>query len=383
MLRSFANGVVPLTVAMLAGSLPTVGWAADAFHDVVEEVNPKLVKLFGFGGFRGLTHYGTGILISEDGYILTTASQMLDTSDVTVHLYDGRRMRASLVVIEPELDAAIIKLREDNKPIDEPLSFKLPFFDAVAASKRPSAQVGDWVIAFSNCFEIAMRDEPMSVQRGVIAAVTKMTGRRGVFDFPYTGDVYIIDAITNNPGSAGGALTDRKGQLLGIIGREIRNTQSNTWMNYAIPINAQVQVQDKDKTVTISMADFLERGIKGTYKPIQREKPISGPGGYHGIIFVPNVLERTPAYIEDVVPDSPAAKAGLRPDDLVSFVDGEPVVSIKSFKEYISRTRPGMTIRLEVRRGEALQPIELTLTDPPPKPMPLGNPSDTKPADSK
>lgn len=356
------------TLLALAGVSASTATAADSLTDVVDEVNPKLVKLFGFGGFKGLTHYGTGILISEDGYILTTASQMLDTSDVTVHLYNGQRMRATLVVVEPDLDAAIIKIRVENKPIDEPIGMKLPFFDALAATKRPPAQTGDWVLAFSNCFEIAMRDEPMSIQRGVIAAYTKMSGRRGVFDFPYTGDVYIVDAITNNPGAAGGALTDRKGNLLGIIGREIRNTQTFTWMNYAIPMNAKLDVQDKDKTVTISMADFIDRGVKGTYKPLQREKPIAGPGGYHGIVFVPNILERTPAYIEDVMPDSPAAKAGLRPDDLVSFVDGEPIISIKAFKEYMSRTRPGMTIRLEVRRGEALQPIEVTLGDSPVKP---------------
>jgi len=344
--------------------------AADSLTDVVFETNPKLVKIFGFGGYRGISHYGTGLLISEDGYILTTASQVIDTSDATVHLFDGRRMRASVVVVEPDLDAAILKIRIDNKPIEAPTGLKLPFFDALAAAKKPSAKPGDWVLAFSNCFEIAMRDEPVSMQRGVVAATTKMSGRRGVFDFPYTGDVYIVDAITNNPGAAGGALTDRKGNLLGVVGREVRNSQTFTWMNYAIPMNAKLDVQDKDKTVTISMADFLDRGMKGTYKPIQREKPVAGPGGYHGIVFLPNVLERTPAYVEDVRPDSPAAKAGLKPDDLVSFVDGEPIISIKAFNEYIRRTRPGMTIRLEVRRGEALQPIELTLGDPLVKPVP-------------
>ena len=293
---------------------------------------------------------------------------MIDTSDVTVHLFNGQRMRATVVAVEPDLDVAIIKLRVDNKPIDEPLGITLPFFDALAASKREPAKPGDWVLGFSNCFEIAMRDEPLSMQRGVVAAYTKMSGRRGVFDFPYTGDVYIVDAITNNPGAAGGALTDRKGNLLGIIGREIRNTQTFTWMNYAIPMNAKQDVRDGDKTVTISMADFIERGMKGTYKPIQRAPATAaGPGGYHGIVFVPNILDRTPAYVEDVQPDSPAAKAGLRADDLVSFVDGEPIISIKAFNEYMRRTRSGMTIRLEVRRGEALQPIELTLGDPPVK----------------
>src|SRR5262249_59988166 len=73
---------------------------------VAEEVNPKLVKLFGSGGFRGLTAYGTGVVVSPDGYVLTVASPMLDTPDLRVHLYDGRRLHAKVIVTEPELDVA-------------------------------------------------------------------------------------------------------------------------------------------------------------------------------------------------------------------------------------------------------------------------------------
>src|SRR5262249_30191593 len=157
--------------------------------------------------------------------------------------------------------------------------------------------------AFSNQFQIATRDEPVSVQRGVIAAYSKLQGRRGIFDFPYTGDVYVIDAITNNPGAGGGVVTTRKGELLGIIGKELRNTLTATWINYAVPIHV--------------VAKFAELGMKGEYKPIVKERPAGGPGGYHGIVLVPNVIERTPPYVEEVMPDSPAAKAGLRPDDLI------------------------------------------------------------------
>jgi serine protease Do len=117
------------------------------------------------------------------------------------------------------------------------------------------------------------------------------------------------------------------------------------------------------------MPEFVAKGMKGEYKPIKRPTLIAGEGGYHGIIFVPNVLERTPAYVEDIVSGSPAAKAGVRPDDLISFVDGEPIVSIKAFHEWMKKnTRPGQMIRIEVRRGESLQTIEMSLGTPPPKP---------------
>lgn len=366
-----------LAAAVLSAivAVPAPAAASDPFNDLAESTNRKLVKIFGAGGFSRLNNYGTGILISKDGHVLTVASQLLDTSDLVIHLYDGQRMKAQVVVVEPELDAAIIKIRAEGKKLEEPLGMDLEYFDIAAAAQRPPAATGDWVLALSNTFEIALRDEPLSLQRGVIMARTKLAGRRGVFEFPYTGEVYVTDMIMNNPGAAGGALIDRKGNLLGVIGREIKNSLSDTWMNYAIPLTAQVDIRVKEtiknkdgkdeeveKTVTVSMPEFVAKGMKGEYKPVKREARTIGEGGYHGIIFVPNVLERTPAFVEDVVADSPAAKAGIKPDDLISFVDGEPVVSIKAFQEWMKKnTRPGQQIRVEVRRGESLQTIELTL----------------------
>lgn len=370
--------------AFLLALTPALAPAADPFAEMVEKANKKLVKVFGAGGFSRLNNYGTGIIISKEGHILTVASQLLDTADLVVHLYDGQRLKAQVIVAEPLLDVALIKIKVEGKKIDEPTGLDLDFFDYDAAVKRGPAAPGDWVVGLSNTFEIALRDEPLSVQRGVISAVTKMAGRRGIFEFPYTGDVYIVDAITNNPGAAGGALLTRKGELIGIIGREIKNTLSDTWMNYAVPVTAQVEfvekvtVKDKDgkdveqeQTVKLSMPEFVKLAMKNEYKVRKRPPVIGGQGGYHGVIFVPNILERTPAYIEDVMPGSPAEKAGLRPDDLVSFADGEPIVSINAFNEYVKKnTRSGTVVRLEVRRGEALQTVELTLGAHPAKPAP-------------
>lgn len=341
--------------------------ADDPFPVVAEKVNQKVVKIFGAGGFRSVTNYGTGILISPDGHILTVASQLLDTSEIVVHLYDGRRMVANTVVIEPELDCAVLKIKVEGKKPEEKTGLDLPFYDLPAAAKQPPARVNDWVLAFSNCFDIATRDESLTIQRGVIAAYTKLQGKRGIFEFPYHGEVYVVDAITNNPGAGGGALTDRQGRLLGIVGREIKNRLSDTWMNYAIPVHGSVTVKDGDKDVTLSIPEFVTKAMAGAYKPVKRPEASSGPGGYHGIRFVPNVIERTPPYVEDVFPATPAEKAGLRTNDLISFVDGEPIVSIKAFNEYLKRTKPGDTIRLEVRRGDTLTTVDLKLADHPPK----------------
>jgi S1-C subfamily serine protease len=339
--------------------------ADEPFRAVADEVNGKLVKLFGSGGFRGVANYGTGIVVSPDGHILTAASSLLDTSELIVHLHDGRRVRAAVVVTEPELDAALVRVKVEGKKPAEPTGLDLPFFDFAEAAKRPMAAPGDWVLAFGNQFEFAMRDEAVTVQRGVVSAVAKLSGRRGIFDFPYSGEVYVVDQVTNNPGGAGGALTDRKGHLLGVVGRDVKNTLTETFVNYAIPVGAKVEVKDGDKAVTLSLPEFVEKAMSGQYKPVKRDRTAAGPGGYHGIVFVPSVVERTPPYVEGVRPGSPAAKAGLRPDDLVSFIDGEPVYSVKGFADAMRRTRPGATVRLEVRRGDKLQTVEVTLDDHP------------------
>jgi serine protease Do len=347
----------PFALALLGTVAFAVPLAAQApFHEVVRQVNQKLVKVYGSGGFRGLVDYGTGVVVSADGFVLTAASHLLDTQELRCHLYDGRRCLAHVVVVEPELDAALIKI---DKVED------LPHFDFAAAAKLPRANPGDWVLAFSNEFKIAERMEPLSVGRGVIAAYAKLPLQRGIFEAPYQGDVYVLDAVTNNPGAAGGALTTRNGDLVGIIGKELRNSLSNTWINYAVPVTAKVDVRQSEQILTVSLPEFVEKGMKGEYKPTSKEKKEEGQGAFTGIVFVPNVVERTPPYVEEVLDGSPAAKAGVKPDDLVVYLDGEPVVSIAAFKEMVLKMRPATIVKVEVRRGDKLVPVEITLGEIP------------------
>jgi S1-C subfamily serine protease len=350
--RWWATGLLLLLVVTVAEAQQPLTAGARA-------VNRKLVKLYGIGGYRGLPAYGTGILISPQGHILTVNNHLLNTPDIIVHTYDGRQYRAQALAREPELDAAVLRIEDkvDN----------LPYFDLATAAARPMAQVGDWVLAVSNAFNIATRDEPLSVQHGVIAAVTELRGRRGVFEAPYAGPVYFIDTVANNPGSAGGALTTRRGELLGILGREVKNTLSDTWINYAIPVQARATIIRDGKPLTIDLVTFVREALQGKYRPSEEKKLALARPGYHGIILVPNVLTTTPPYVEDVIPDSPAAKAGLRPDDLILYVDGELVPSIKKLQDILRASPPGSELRLEVQRHNQLLTLTLKLTEPPQK----------------
>ncbi len=360
----------PRTVAVASAVLLCLASAVradDPSPNVIQEVNQKMVKIWGSGGLHGLPGFGTGFLISADGYILTADAQLLDTRELRVHLWDGTKYHAEVIAQEPELDVALIKIKPGN---DGDKIEDLPHFDLEAEAKRPPVEVGAEVLAFSNCFEIAMRDDPVSVQHAVVTAFAKLQGRNGFYEMPYAGKVYMVDTVTNNPGAAGGALTTRKGELIGMIGRGLRNELTGTWMNYSIPISAVAEVTQPDgKVVKTSMVDvwlqkekYVKANPTGTQKPgrtfdrILREMT--------GVILVADPVDVTPPYVEDVIPNSPAAVAGMRSDDLIVYVGGVSVKTIEDFKEKMSHYTPTQKVQLEVRRGDMLTTIELTLAKP-------------------
>ncbi len=358
--------VIALALLLVAGAAAR---AEESVADVAEKVNTKLVKIFGAGGFLGIPSYGTGILVSGDGHILTVASQMLETRDLRIHLANGDRYHARIVAVEADLDLAVLQIEETvGVKDDKPLRIKTPdYYDIAAEAAKPAAEPGTGVLAFSNQFNIATRGEPMSVQRGVVAAYSKLRGRRGVNQAPYDGDVYFVDAIMCNPGGGGGALVTRDGkQLLGVVGKELRNTLSDTWINYAVPVQAKITIKGEKETKVVSVSDFVRDSIKGVYVTHQKpeKKKDSRVFELSGIVLVPNVVERTPPYVEEIRADTPATKAGLRPDDLIVYVNGEQVVSIKEFKEALEHYEIGEELKIEVRRGDVLQTLTMKVEEP-------------------
>jgi serine protease Do len=330
--------------------------AQESFTATSEQVNKKMVKLFGAGGFKGLPDYGTGVLVSPDGYILTINNHILTSVDIRVHLHDGRAYHAKVKYREPELDIALLKIEEEVE--------NLPHYKIADAVKIPPPEVGDWILCFSNAFKIATRSEPMTVQRGNIMAIAPLKARRGVFAPPYTGEAYFIDTVASNPGAAGGIITNRKGDLLGIIGRELKSTLSDTWVNYAMPITAKVEIlRDDGSKGVVNVASFVADGMDNKYHGSAGKLKKDGQGAYSGIILVPNAVSTTPPYVDEVIPGSPASKAKLQPDDLIVYVDGELVQTVKAFKEILKVSSPGTMLQLEVQRGNELKTIKLTLED--------------------
>ncbi|MCE9552438.1 MAG: S1C family serine protease [Planctomycetes bacterium] len=310
--------------------------APSPWHAGIANAQPKIVKIFGAGGLRGLEAYQSGMLISATGHVLTVYSYVLDSETVSVVLDDGRRFEAKLLGADPRLEIAVLKFEAAD----------LPHFNLTEAVE---GVVGSRVLALSNLYGVANGDEQASVQHGVIAARTQLSGRLGVFASPYRGPIYVLDAMTNNPGAAGGAVTDIRGRLLGMIGKELRDSRSNLWLNYALPIEP-----------LRAAVDDIQAG---------RSRPASPDEGRQarhpldfaalGLLLVPNVVDSTPPFVESVRPGSPAAKGSIMVDDLILFVNDRLVQSRRDVRDVCRGTEAGSPVHLTVRRGQELKVLAI------------------------
>ncbi|TWU47813.1 S1C family serine protease [Rubripirellula reticaptiva] len=323
-----------LVVACAAMNLAAMNITAaqDSLAPSSRDAQRRVAKVYGAGGLKGLEAYQSGFLVSPDGHIATAWSYVLDV-DPIVQLDDGRRFESKIVGFEPALELAVLKIDASD----------LPYFPVPADT---SVQWGDPVIAISNLFNIATGDEPASVMQGSVAAVTQLDARRGTFKTPYRGDVLILDLIANNPGAAGGAVVDANGNLVGMLGKELRDTATGVWLNYALPASAlRATIGDiiagRKTTAPVESTPMLPRNDSHNFTTM-------------GVIMVPDVLETTPAYIDEVMHASAADRAGMRPDDLILLVDGQRIESQRSFRRILRTIDRRDNLNLTVQRNSEI-----------------------------
>ncbi len=332
-----------LTLLFATAALSTPSFAVDAnsvalgsTNNVVVSAELKTVKLYGAGGVAGLDAYQSGFFVSEKGYILTVWSTVLDVDNVIAVTSDGGRMEAKVLGVDPNLEIAILST-------DKPATH---YFDL---AKAATSQTGERVLAFSNLYGIATGQELSSIQKGVVMATTQLDARRGTFQSVYQGPIYVIDAMTNNPGAAGGALTNIQGELIGMLGKELRDARANTWLNYAIPIE--------------QLKSSIERIISG--KSILRSadlrKVADRPLTLNdlGIVLIPDVLAKTPAYIDLVQSNSPASAAQLANDDLILFINSIRITSQSGLRSELKYIDQADAVTLLIQRGNTLREVIL------------------------
>jgi serine protease Do len=326
-----------IAVVGLALSTALVSFAQDAddngpFAAAVELAQKRVVKIYGatIGRTPG---YATGIIVSPDGQIITATGVFLSEGNVRVTMPDGSQQQAEVVRKSGPLQISLLKVN-------------VPTPDFFAIGTEPAAKKGDWVLAVSNAFKVAEGAEPLSVNIGVLSLRVRLDARRGYSDFPYEDDVYLIDAITSNPGAAGGAVVNASGNLVGLVGKVIEGKTTGTRLNYAVP------------------ADLLAQFLSGKEpEPMPLVQP-NGVKGELGIRLFALGGRKGPAYIDRVLPGSPAAEAGLKTDDLVVSIGGEVVRDSSDFKRLSDNLFAGTEVTLQVKRKNDLLTVRL-------KPTPL------------
>jgi serine protease Do len=295
------------------------------FQAAIDYAQKRTVKLYGAGIGRE-PGYASGILVSTDGQILTAQGVYLSGERLRITLPDGSTHQATLQRRSQNLQLALLKVDAQT-----PDYFNL--------SDPTPAKQGDWVLAVSNAFKVADGSEPLSVNLGIVSLRTRLEAKRGFSEIPYDGDVLLIDAITSNPGAPGGAVVTADGRLAGLIGRIIEGKTTNTRLNYVVPADLLAQfLAGKEPAPTV-----VASGAKG-----ELGIRLFGLGGRKG-----------PAFIDRVVAGSPAAKAGLKSDDLIVSLAGHVVHDSLDFKKLVESLRAGQEITVVVKRNNQLVTVQL------------------------
>jgi serine protease Do len=228
----------------------------------------------------------------------------------------------------------------------------LPFFDlSIEAALEP----GDWVLSAGNAFKVADGSEPVSVAHGVFSGRTRLDARRRTKDYDYHGEVLAIDAMTSNPGAAGSALVNLRGELVGIVGREVESNLTHTYFNYAIPRDV---LYEFFRGASRSAADAGTAHGAGEPPPPPAPIPTLEWGDL-GVKLATAGYRRVLPFVERVRIGSPAFMAGLRRDDLILSVNGRSVPDIEDCERRLRMLDRGAAVDLVIRRGESIRTIRI------------------------
>jgi serine protease DegS len=257
---------------------------------------------------------GSGVIVREDGYILTNAHVIADADEILVAFSDGQTTTAKIIGTDPETDLAVIEANATG-------------LTPIELGRSDQARVGDIALAIGNPFGIGQ-----TVSMGIISA----KGRYGLSASPF--DDYLQTDAAINPGNSGGALIDANGRLLGINSLIYSQTGGYQGIGFAVPAQLAMNVLDE-----IIREGRVIRGWLG----IEAVNAVNGDG--KRVLVVANVL-----------PDSPAARAGLTRGDVILSINGQAASSARVVTQQISLAAPGSTLDLQLlRNGE---PIEVRAT---------------------
>ncbi|MEM7727020.1 MAG: HhoA/HhoB/HtrA family serine endopeptidase [Cyanobacteria bacterium P01_A01_bin.45] len=274
---------------------------------------------------RGL---GSGVIFDKSGLLLTNAHVVSKADKVTVHLKDGRTLDGIVKGVDEVTDLAVVKI---NAGSDLPIA---------TLGSSSNVQVGDWAIAVGNPLGF-----DNTVTLGIVSTLKRPSAQVGISDKRL--DFIQTDAAIN-PGNSGGPLVNDRGEVIGI-NTAIRADAMG--IGFAIPI-------DKAKTI----ASKLQRGEKVSHPFLGIQMQDLTPGDAKRINSDPNSPQVPEIYgilVVRVVPNSPAATAGMRPGDIIVQIDGQKVTTGGQLLNIVENTRVGQTLQVKLKRGDRTQQLSL------------------------
>jgi serine protease Do len=268
---------------------------------------------------------GSGVIVSSDGYIVTNNHVVDGATELNVSLADKRELKARVIGKDAKTDIALIKVDAKDLP-------------HATLGSSANVEVGDIALAIGNPFGLGQ-----TVTMGIISA----TGRGGLGIEEY--EDFIQTDASINPGNSGGALVNTKGELIGINTAILSRSGGNQGVGFAVPMDMvrQVMTQLKDKGV-------VTRARLGLY--FQELTP--------SLASTLGVKASKGAVVTDVVPDGPAAKAGLQKEDVIIAMNGKDIDG-RSLRLAVGSLAPGATIDLRVLRAGAERKYSVTLDEMP------------------
>ena len=299
--------------------------ASSSLQSTIDGAQPAMVKVFGAAAGK-VEGVATGFAVSKDGLVLTSQGVFLDGKRVRVVLADGSSYTASILKRDRQRQLALLK-------IDAELS---SWFEL---SEKSIVQQGDWVVAICNAFKVADKAEPISATLGIVSLQSEMDAKLSKRDYAFRGELFLIDAITSNPGAAGGAVLTADGKLAGLVGKIINSSDTNTRLNYAVPCNV--------------LHDFVNGDAKSS-NAVAETPDVKKEIGELGIQVFLQGGRKSAAYVDRVRRGSPAAEAGMKADDVIVSINGEKIATVKDFQDTVKTLPVGEEVLLIYKRANQL-----------------------------
>ncbi len=278
---------------------------------------------------------GSGVIISQNGYIVTNNHVVEGATEIEVTLNDKRTFKAELIGTDPSTDVALLKVDAKDLP-------------TIAFGNSDNIKVGEWVLAVGNPFNLTS-----TVTAGIISAKARNIGIIGTDRYGRRKEKLSIESFIQtdaaiNPGNSGGALVNTNGELIGINTAIASRTGSYAGYGFAIPTSIVKKVVTDLREHGVVQRALLGVQIRDIDTEIAKEKDIKTLNG---------------VLVGGVAPDGAAEKAGIKQDDVITEIDGTKVKSSAQLQEQIGLHRPGDKIKVTVLRKNKTKTFTVKLTN--------------------